>query len=131
MKGQLNKAGYQCLDAAFVTSGIFKGFGDFFLASDGTLFAVKVRNSDGFRDLVHRRFDDKEWTSIDTKVGIKNSGVSDCFIVAISLFSERVWRSRLLCNLKAQLCVYFWTIYLLAQGGGHTPRVLSSQLSFC
>jgi hypothetical protein len=75
MGSKLNRAtGELCLDAAFVTSGAFKGFADFKLAkSDGTLFAVKTRSLDGFRALLKRASNDKNWISVET-TGIKNSG---------------------------------------------------------
>ncbi|KAI6177607.1 Acyl-peptide hydrolase [Aphelenchoides bicaudatus] len=74
MGSKLNKAGAQlCLDAAFVTSGKFKGFADLQVAKDGTIFAVKVQSSDGFRALLKREQSDLEWSPIETKAGVKNA----------------------------------------------------------
>lgn len=91
MGSKLNRATTElCLDAAFVTSGKYKGFSDFRLASgwflnflfhqdykflDGTLFAVKVQNSDGYRALFQRQPSDKEWTQLEANAGVKNSGL--------------------------------------------------------
>lgn len=90
MGSKLNRASAQlCFDAAFVTSGKFKGFADFRLAKgkalklflsqlnslDGTLFAVKVQSADGFRALLKREQGVANWTPIEIKAGVKNAGM--------------------------------------------------------
>jgi hypothetical protein len=52
------------------------------------LFAVKVQSSDGFRALLKREQGATDWTPIETKMGVKNSGKAEYILLNTIVFSQ-------------------------------------------